>query len=128
MTSTSRLGVVYTFDDDVVTSRVGVSFISTAQACSNVESQIPEGTTLDELTAATKDAWNSQVLSKITTTDTNVTNLELLYTSLYHMNIIPTNKTGENPLWESSEPYYDDIFTLWDLVSFLSICLIILSI
>ena len=32
------------------------------------------------------------------------------------MNLIPTNKTGENPLWKSSEPYYDDIFTLWDLV------------
>ncbi|PSR78157.1 glycoside hydrolase family 92 protein [Coniella lustricola] len=119
VTSTSRLGVVYTFDNDetttVVTSRVGVSFISTAQACANVDSQIPVGTTLESLTAATKDAWNDQVLSKITTTDTNATNLELLYTSLYHMNIIPTNKTGENPLWESSEPYYDDIFTLWDL-------------
>jgi putative alpha-1,2-mannosidase len=63
-------------------------------------------------------AWTDAVLSKVTTTDTsNTTNLQLLYSSLYHMNIIPTNKTGENPLWESSEPYYDDTFTLWDLVS-----------
>lgn len=116
VTSTARLGVRYTFDDKVVTSRVGVSFISTDQACSNLNSQIPAGTTRETLTEQTKDAWNSQVLSKITTTDTNTTNLELLYTSLYHMSIIPTNKTGENPLWTSSEPYYDDIFTLWDLV------------
>lgn len=28
---------------------------------------------------------------------------------------MPSNRTGENPLWESSEPYYDDIVTLWDL-------------
>jgi putative alpha-1,2-mannosidase len=65
-------------------------------------------------------AWNDAVLSKVTTTDTSsVTNLQLLYSSLYHMNIIPTNKTGENPLWTSSEPYYDDTFTLWDLVGFI---------
>lgn len=116
MTSTSRLGVLYTFDSTSVTSRVGVSFISTEQACSNVNSQIPAGTTRETITQQTKDAWNGEVLSKITTTDTNTTNLRLLYTSLYHMSIIPTNKTGENPLWTSSEPYYDDIFTLWDLV------------
>ncbi|KAJ4412856.1 hypothetical protein N0V82_008707 [Gnomoniopsis sp. IMI 355080] len=116
VTSSSRLGVVYTFDATNVASRVGVSFISTEQACDNVNAQIPAGITRETLTAATKDAWNSQVLSKITTTDTsNTTNLRLLYTSLYHMNIIPTNKTGENPLWTSTEPYYDDIFTLWDL-------------
>lgn len=115
MTSTSRLGVVYTFDATNVTSRVGVSFISTEQACANVNSQIPAGTDRETLTTATRDAWNSEVLSKITTTDTNTTNLRLLYTSLYHMSIIPTNKTGENPLWTSTEPYYDDIFTLWDL-------------
>lgn len=31
------------------------------------------------------------------------------------MNLLPTNQTGENPGWKSSEPYYSDIFTLWDL-------------
>lgn len=61
----------------------------------------------------TKAAWNEQVLSKITTTTTNTTNLELLYTSLYFMHLIPTNQTGENPSWNSPEPYYQDIFTLW---------------
>lgn len=116
MTSASRLGVLYTFDTTNVTSRVGVSFISTEQACSNVYSQIPAGTSREVITEQTKDAWNNEVLAKITTTDTNSTNLQLLYTSLYHMSIIPTNKTGENPLWSSTEPYYDDIFTLWDLV------------
>ncbi|KAK2610226.1 hypothetical protein N8I77_003676 [Diaporthe amygdali] len=116
VTSTSRLGVSFTFDESKVTSRVGVSFISTEQACSNVDSQISTGTTLESLRERTKDAWNSKVLSKVTTTDTrNPTDLQLLYSSLYHMSIIPTNKTGENPLWASSEPYYDDIFTLWDL-------------
>lgn len=115
--STARLGAVFTFDSSQVTSRVGVSFISTEQACKNVEEEIPRDASLATLEENVRKAWNERILSKITTTDTNNTNLQLLYTSLYHMNIIPTNKTGENPLWSSTEPYYDDTFTLWDLVS-----------
>ncbi|KAK7757892.1 hypothetical protein SLS62_000270 [Diatrype stigma] len=112
----ARLGAVFSFGDvKDITSRVGVSFISTDQACQNVDDQIPEDTTLETLENDAKTAWNDQVLSKITTTDTNTTRLNLLYSSLYHMNLIPTNKTGENPLWSSTEPYYDDIFTFWDI-------------
>lgn len=94
---------------------MGVSFISSEQACQNVDDQIPAGTTLETLEDDVKTAWNDQILSKITTTDTNSTKLQLLYSSLYHMHLVPTNKTGENPLWSSTEPYYDDIFTFWDI-------------
>ena len=31
------------------------------------------------------------------------------------MLLLPSNRTGENPGWVSSEPYYDDLFTIWDL-------------
>ncbi|EJT75709.1 hypothetical protein GGTG_05641 [Gaeumannomyces tritici R3-111a-1] len=112
--STARLGAVFSFPDSEVSSRVGVSFISEAQACANVQSQIPKGTELGTLVIATRSAWNSEVLSKVTTTDTNDTMKTQLYTALYFMNLLPTNKTGENPLWQSDEPYYDDIFTFWD--------------
>ncbi|CAK7266793.1 hypothetical protein SEPCBS119000_002211 [Sporothrix epigloea] len=117
-TTTARLGAVFTFNSTykTVTSRVGVSFISIAQACSNVESQVPAGTKQTTLASQTRAIWNDQVLSRITTTDTsNTTRLQLLYSSLYHMLLLPQNKTGENPMWASSEPYYDDIYTLWDL-------------
>lgn len=30
------------------------------------------------------------------------------------MLLIPSNRTGENPDWDGAEPYYDDVFTLWD--------------
>lgn len=113
--STARLGAVFTFNSTSVVSRVGVSFISSAQACSNRDDQIQAGTALSAVTASTEAAWNNQVLSKITTTDTNITNLNLLYSSMYFMHLLPSNRTGENPLWQSAEPYYDDLFTLWDL-------------
>ncbi len=120
LTSKARLGAVFTFNSSTtkVVSRVGVSFISTAQACRNVDNQVPVGTTHEALAAQTRATWNDQVLSRITTTDSaDTARLQLLYTSMYHMLLLPQNKTGENPLWTSSEPYYDDIFTLWDLVS-----------
>ncbi|KAJ8108749.1 hypothetical protein ONZ43_g6330 [Nemania bipapillata] len=113
--STARVGAIFTFNSTSVTSRVGVSFISSSQACSNLDREIPEGTALSTLETNVKSAWADGVLSRITTTDTaNTTKLQLLYSSLYHFLLIPTNKTGENPLWVSKEPYYDDIFTFWD--------------
>lgn len=114
---TARLGAVFSFNQTSVVSRVGVSFISANQACSNVNSEIPEGTSIDTVRDGTREAWNSEVFSKVTTSETNVTKLNQLYTALYFMHLLPTNKTGENPLWQSSEPYYDDIFTFWDIVS-----------
>ena len=110
--STTRVGSVFTFNTTTVTSRVGISFISSAQACDNVNSQIPEGTRLESVIENARDVWNRDVLSKITTTETNEGNLQLLYSSMYHMHMIPSNRTGENPLWTSDEPYYDDTFTL----------------
>ncbi|RDL36111.1 putative alpha-1,2-mannosidase [Venustampulla echinocandica] len=113
--SSVAIGGLYTFPGAVVSSRVGISWISKEKACQNVNSEIPSKTTFSSAVQNTKDAWNSQVLSKITTTATNTASLKLLYTSLYFMNLLPTNQTGENPGWKSSEPYYSDIFTLWDL-------------
>ncbi|TVY82891.1 putative secreted glycosidase [Lachnellula suecica] len=114
-TSTARIGAVFSFTETMITSRVGISFISTAQACNNVDTQIPSGTTLSTVTSNAKKTWNDEVLSKVITTESNPSNLQLLYSSMYHMHLLPSNRTGENPLWESSEPYYDDTFTTWDL-------------
>lgn len=38
----------------------------------------------------------------------------LFYTSLYRTLVMPTNITGENPLWQNSEPHYWDFYCLWD--------------
>ena len=64
-----RLGAVYSFSKSSVTSRVGVSFISSAQACRNVNSEITKGTSLAAVRSATKSIWNSKLLGKVTTTE-----------------------------------------------------------
>ncbi|KAI9793009.1 MAG: hypothetical protein M1835_007502 [Candelina submexicana] len=112
--SQGKLGGLFTFTDNRVVSRVGISFISSDKACGHVDAEIPAKTELQKVVGSTKDPWNTQVLSKITTTEKDSKNLQLLYSSLYGMHLQPSNRTGENPLWTSNEPYYDDILTLWD--------------
>lgn len=111
-----RAGAVFTFNQTSVVSRVGVSFISTQQACDSVAREIPRGSKIRDIQDQTRQVWNKEVFSKVTTTETNTTKLNQLYSALYFMHLLPQNKTGENPLWKSDEPYYDDIFTFWDIV------------
>ncbi|KAK6438222.1 hypothetical protein LTR95_005583 [Oleoguttula sp. CCFEE 5521] len=110
-----RQGAVFSFKSSTVTSRVGISFISTTQACSNVASQIPANTTLTSLVDQAQSRWADDVFSKVTVSETHTTVLTQLYSYLYGMHLLPSNRTGENPLWNSTEPSYDDIFTFWDL-------------
>ncbi|KAF9629758.1 hypothetical protein BFW01_g10961 [Lasiodiplodia theobromae] len=115
VSGSERLGGVFAFDETTVQSTVGISFISSDKACQFLDDELPSDTTLESLVAASKETWNDQVFSKVTTTETDPEFLTQLYSSLYGMHLIPSNRTGENPLWESDEPYYDDWFTLWDL-------------
>lgn len=110
----NRLGGVFTFSNPNLQSRVGISFLSTSQACTNLDSEIPPSTSLQALVSAVETKWNTQILNKVQISSTNTTDLQLLYSSLYGMFLLPSNRTGENPSWQSTEPYYDDIFTLWD--------------
>ncbi len=33
---------------------------------------------------------------------------------MYHTMLMPSDRTGENPGWQSPEPYYDDYYAIWD--------------
>ncbi|RPA97619.1 hypothetical protein L873DRAFT_1741593 [Choiromyces venosus 120613-1] len=123
VSGTKRVGAVFSFGASlnastnplVVESNIGISFMSAEKACKFIESEIPATQPFETLVNSTKQVWEEGVLSTVSTTDTDEEKLKLLYSSLYGMYIIPSNRTGENPKWESSEPYYDDTFTFWDL-------------
>jgi len=110
----NRIGALFEFPSNVstVTSKVGVSWISTDKACQFLD-EIPNWD-IDGTVKAAEEQWNSEVLSKIDVTSKNETQLEMFYTGLYHSHLLPSDRTGENPYWESDEPYYDDFYTLWD--------------
>lgn len=116
-----RIGAVFSFDSgaaSTVKSRVGVSFTSVEQACNYRDDEIPTWTLNDTVDATVKE-WNEDVFSRIRVdTDestSNITNVRLLYSSLYFMHLMPSDRTGDNPLWQSEEPYWDDFYTMWDI-------------
>jgi putative alpha-1,2-mannosidase len=110
------VGGLFTFPANTTTlkSRIGVSFINSDKACQYISSELPTWD-LQPIISAAKEQWNSEVLSKVTTTDqSNTTLLEMLYSGLYKMHLMPSDRTGENPNWDTEEPTYDDFYTLWD--------------
>jgi putative alpha-1,2-mannosidase len=112
-----RVGALFSWNNSTeVTSRVGISFISVDKACAYKDAEL--SWSIAETEHASRDEWNRDVFSKIrvpTTGSANKTRLALLYSSLYFMHLIPSERVGENPLWESDEPYWDDFYTMWDL-------------
>ncbi|RYP51686.1 hypothetical protein DL769_010775 [Monosporascus sp. CRB-8-3] len=94
--------------------RVGLSFLNTDQACSNAEKEIPrfdfEATRNDA-----EDAWREK-LSSVDADSSGVdTSLQRLFWSgMYRSLISPQDYTGENPLWNSTEPYFDSYYCIWD--------------
>ncbi|TFY74391.1 hypothetical protein EWM64_g9622, partial [Hericium alpestre] len=103
--------------DGVFTTRIGVSFISEARACQYAEAEIPDISTkgFDATKAAARAQWNN-VLGTVQVDLAGVTHdrNELFWSSLYRSYISPINVTGDNPLWESTEPFYDSYYCIWD--------------
>jgi predicted alpha-1,2-mannosidase len=108
-----RVGGAFTFDSTSVSSRVGISFMSTKRACENLDKRLDGNRSFEYLVKKAEERWNS-VLSRIQIEPEKDDDKKLLYSSMYGMFLIPSNRTGENPHWKSDEPYYDDVFTLWD--------------
>lgn len=96
------------------TARVGVSFISTQQACRNAETEIPNFDFGGVLAAAEK-IWREKLsVLSIDATGVNASLQTVFWSGVYRSMLSPQDYTGENPLWESSEPYYDSFYCIWD--------------
>lgn len=101
-------------ESNQILARVGVSFISTAQACSNAEKEIANFDFNTTLTAA-RQAWEDQLgVIEIVPGGASTDLQTVFWSGFYRNNISPQDYTGENPLWQSSEPYYDSYYCIWD--------------
>ncbi|KAL2004911.1 hypothetical protein VTN00DRAFT_2761 [Thermoascus crustaceus] len=103
-------------DDGTVNVRVGISFISTEKACQNAEREIPGPKyDFDGIQARAVSAWREK-LRPIAVQPGGVS--EDLQTSfwsgVYRTMLSPQDYTGENPLWQSDEPYFDSFYCIWD--------------
>ncbi|KAI1081265.1 glycoside hydrolase family 92 protein [Whalleya microplaca] len=98
-----------------VTVRVGLSFKSVNQACATAETEIPEFSFSDTLATA-EDVWKDKlsVLSIDAAGFENSDMQTIFWSGVYRAMLSPQDYTGENPLWESDEPYYDSYYCIWD--------------
>ncbi len=111
----SRLGAWMTFaaHEKPVLMKIGISFISVEQAKRNADEEIP-GFDFAATQAATVAKWN-KALSTVEIKGETPEQRQIFYTALYHTMMQPTDCTGENPMWTSTEPYYDDYYAIWDI-------------
>ena len=97
---------------EIVQAKLAISFISIDQARATLE-QETSGRTFDSIRATSSRIWN-EALSKIQIHGETDAKRIQFYTAMYHTMLMPTDRTGENPDWQSSEPYYDDYYAIWD--------------
>ncbi|KAM7214616.1 glycoside hydrolase [Rhypophila decipiens] len=98
-----------------IIARTATSFISVAQACSHAETEIPTFD-FDEVVDTATKAWRAKLSPiKVSTEGVNKSMVTNFYSGIYRTMINPQNYTGENPLWESGEPYFDSFYCIWDL-------------
>ncbi|KAH7319793.1 family 92 glycosyl hydrolase [Stachybotrys elegans] len=99
---------------DEILARVGLSFISTERACLNAEQEIPDFG-FERTLGEAEDAW----IDKLSVVQVEAEGISeemqtTFWSGLYRSFLSPQNYTGENPLWDSSEPYFDSFYCIWD--------------
>lgn len=111
----NRLGTYAIFDtrrDPVVQLKLAVSFVSIDQAQSNLEHELP-GWSFDRAQAAARALW-ADALNRIEVEGGSEEQQRTFYSALYRAHVMPHDLTGENVWWKSSEPHYEDFYTIWD--------------
>jgi predicted alpha-1,2-mannosidase len=101
-----------THERQQVDMKVGISFLSVDQAKRNATEEVPSFD-FEAVRDRLIDTWN-KALASIELHGETQEQRSMMYTALYHAMIMPTDRTGENPLWQSNEPYYDDYYAIWD--------------
>ena len=110
-----RLGAWASFDvaqNPIVELKLGVSFISVDKARANLEAEMP-GWDFDARHDKAEALWR-RALEQIEVSGGSDDQRRIFYTALYRSHTMPHDLTGENVWWQSTEPHYEDFYTLWD--------------
>ena len=94
-------------ENDNILARVGVSFMSKERACQNAQTEIPDFS-FNKTVKAAEDAWRDKLsVVEVDSTGVDEEFLTTFWSGIYRTMLSPQNYTGENPYWNSSEPYFD---------------------
>ena len=100
--------------NNTLQARVGVSFVSTEQACQSAEQEIPDWD-FDRVLNDAENAWKAK-LSTVSIAPGGASEAlqRTFFSGIYRTMMSPQNYTGENPLWQSAAPYFDSFYCIWD--------------
>lgn len=113
--SQQKTGALLQFhsSEEVVQLKVGISFLSSLKARENAHSDIPHWS-FETVHQQLLNQWEALFSKFEISPRTPEAQKRMFYTALYHTLIMPVDRTGENPLWADTEPYYDDFYAIWD--------------
>ncbi|WP_420454358.1 GH92 family glycosyl hydrolase [Rubrivirga sp.] len=100
-----------TSDGEPVVMEIGISLTSVDRARAN--RQPVEGVAMETVRERGEAVWDEH-LGTIRVEGGSEDQRRMFYSALYNTMLMPTDVTGENPRWTSSEPHYWDYFALWD--------------
>jgi predicted alpha-1,2-mannosidase len=112
----NKTGAYLLFDEnqtDTLNLKIGISFVSSLKAAENISEEIPHWS-FDQTRSENQSEWESLVSRIKLHPSTSDDYKTIFYTALYHTMLMPVDRTGENPLWKSDKPYYDDFYAIWD--------------
>lgn len=92
--------------------RVGISLKSTENALRFLQEEVA-GKDLESVKQAARQTWN-RTLSAIRVKGGSEEEKRLFYTTLYHSFLMPRDRTGDNPGWDSKASHLDDHYCIWD--------------
>ncbi|KAL1679828.1 glycoside hydrolase family 92 protein [Schizophyllum commune] len=104
----------------VVNVRVGVSFISTEQACKNVDNEIPDGTTLEDTARKTRSAWAEKLGRIDIEAAKSEDDLVVFYTAAFHALQYPYEQDEDGRYYSGydnsvHEGVSYDGYSIWDV-------------
>jgi predicted alpha-1,2-mannosidase len=111
-----KTGAYFFFDEnstDTILVKIGISFISSLKAKENINIDVPHWI-FEQVLAETQAGWEKLVSRVEIDPAATIEQKTMFYTALYHTMLMPVDRTGENPLWVSGKPYYDDFYAIWD--------------
>ncbi|KAH6906323.1 glycosyl hydrolase [Coprinopsis sp. MPI-PUGE-AT-0042] len=99
-------------EENVLNIRVGISFRSVEQACSNAESEVGSAS-FEEIRERARGLWQEKLKRieiDVPGSPPNIT--QMFYSSLYRSFLTPNNATDESqgPFAETEYPYFDSLY------------------
>lgn len=95
-----------------VSLRVGVSLRSIANARAFLHEEVM-GETLESISRMARTRWDD-MLGRIRVEGGTDAQRRIFYTALYHSLVMPRERTGDNPFWNTGQPHIDDHYCVWD--------------